>query len=172
MESGVDSEKSRSLVDFATARDGQTALHLAAENASENADILAAVIQHSSNINAKDNLGEQARMQTVSLFIIQCHIVVVYEQTPLYLAVEAASGDFTEAVELLIRRGATLHDLVDGRRVSDMIQEKFPDLDPASIAKESISAKQRDTDILGAVFGHLRSVQFHIKTNGKAKIGK
>ena len=61
LESGVDSEKSRSLVDFPTARDGQTAVHLAAENASESTDILAAVIQHSSNINAKDNLGEQVR---------------------------------------------------------------------------------------------------------------
>ena len=61
LEHGVDSEETRSLVDFATQREGQTAVHLAAENATDNADVLAAVIQHSSNVNAKDCQGEQVR---------------------------------------------------------------------------------------------------------------
>ena len=70
---------------------------------------------------------------------------------------EAASEDFTGAVELLIRRGAALHDVVGGQRVSDAISEKFgPDFDPRAVAREPVSTGQRDADILGAMFGHLK----------------
>ena len=74
-------------------RTGQTCLHLAAEAArdSDSVAILRSVLKHSTNINAKDQVGDQ---------------------TPLYLAVENADEGFTAGIEMLIRRGANLHDRV------------------------------------------------------------
>ena len=39
-----------------------------------------------------------------------------------------------------------------------MIKEKFPAFDPYNIPKEAVSEKQRDQDIMNAIFEHLRWV--------------
>ena len=44
----------------------------------------------------------------------------------------------------------------DGTIISDMMKDKFPAFDPYNIPKEAVSEKQRDQDIMSAIFEHLR----------------
>ena len=123
--------KNRADVDATMEQNGQTALHLAAERAADSTAILEEVLEHTKNVNAKDDIGHQ---------------------TPLYLAATAAKNK--KAVTLLLQRDAHLHDKVGSVFVSEAIRRQFADFDPESVPRASLPRDQKQAD-LNALFDAL-----------------